>query len=348
LQRLRQEFDVTLVSDEATLYDLRSFAYFDGLQSVQLVQRNEPQGANGVADLEQRMSSHCHAPLVRVVCQALQRYRPHIVQIEHVELAPLSRLRMPSQRWILGLHDAYSASDFREPAAAERLHRHVVETYDAVTVCSPEDQALLAHPRTVCVPNGAGVGGSHYSPSQSSQILFMGPFRYAQNLQGIRQFLGIAYPRIKAAVPAARLLVLAGDGAKEAIAGDDAFEQDGVSVVGHRDDVRDLLRESAVTINPLSGIRGSSVKVIESLAAGRACVSTKEGARGFLDAGFSGLITTADVAAMAEPIIGLLDDAELRHHIEMPDAAQLEPFQWQHCAGIQVALYGSLLEASHG
>jgi GT2 family glycosyltransferase/glycosyltransferase involved in cell wall biosynthesis len=348
LQRLRQEFDVALVSDEATLYDLRSFTYFDGLQSVQLVQRSELKGANEGADLEQRMSSHCHAALMRVVCQALRRYRPHIVQIEHVELAALSRLRTPGQRWILGLHDAYSASDFREQAAAERLHRHVLETYDAVTVCSPEDQALLAHPRTVCVPNGAGVGGSHHSPSQSSQLLFMGPFRYTQNLQGIRQFLRDAYPRIKAAVPAARLLVLAGDGAEEAIAGDDAFRQDGVSVVGHRDEVGALLRDSAVTINPLSGIRGSSVKVIESLAAGRACVSTKEGARGFLDAGFSGLITTTDVAAMAEPIIDLLDDAELRHRIEMPDAARLEPFQWQHCAGIQAALYGSLLDARHG
>src|SRR5262249_3747466 len=219
---------------------------------------------------------------------------------------------------------------------------------DAVTVCSREDQALLAHPRTVCVPIGAGVVGSHHSPSQSSQLLFMGPFRYAQNLQGIRQFLSVAYPRIKAAMPTVRLLVLAGDGAEEAIAGDDAFEQDGVSIVGHRDDVSELLRESAVSINPLSEIRGSSVKVIESLAAGRACVSTKEGARGFLDAGFSGLITTTDVAAMAEPIIGLLNDAVLRHRIEIPDAARLEPFQWQHCAGIQAALYRSLLEASHG
>jgi glycosyltransferase involved in cell wall biosynthesis len=165
-----------------------------------------------------------------------------------------------------------------------------------------------------------------------------------QNLEGIRRFLRVAYPTIKAAVPAARLLVLGGDGAAQAVAGDAAFAQPDVSVIGHRDDVRELLSQSALTLNPLSGIRGSSVKVIESLAAGRACVSTEEGARGFIDAGLRGLVTVRDVAAMAQPIIGLLEDREQRRRIETPDPARLARFLWQHCAAIQSDLYRSLLE----
>ncbi|MEO7810982.1 MAG: glycosyltransferase [Usitatibacter sp.] len=344
LHRLRHEFDIVLVSDEASLYDARSFQHFDGLRAVSLVQRSESDTAKRAADLGERMQSHSHDALTRAVREALDRYRPDLVQIEHVELAALSRLRMPEQRWILGLHDAFGSEDFHDPDAARRLHEHVLRTYDAVTVCSAEDQALMAHPRTVCVPNGTSIPPGDHEPSDSSQLLFMGPFRYAQNLEGIRRFLHVAYPAIKAAVPAARLLVLGGDGAPQAVAGDAAFAQPDVSVLGHRDDVNELLSASALTLNPLSRIRGSSVKVIESLAAGRACVSTEEGARGFIDAGLPGLVTVRDVAAMAGPIINLLEDHEQRRRIEAPDASLLARFQWRHCAAIQSALYHSLLE----
>ncbi len=346
LHRLRAEFDVVLVSDEASLYDARSFAYFDGLHAVHLVQR--PSGGDGTAhpDLGARMRSHCHATLEQAVREALRRYHPHLVQVEHVELAMLSALRGPNQRWILGLHDAYETSDFRDATTAMRFREHVRATYDAATVCSAEDGVLVEHPRIVCVPNGTNQPPTH-TPSVSAQLLFMGPFRYAQNLDGIRHFLRVAYPAIKAVVPDARLVVLGGDGAPEAVAGDGIFAQPDVSVLSHREDIGALLGASALTVNPLSGIRGSSLKVIESLAAGRACVSTVDGARGFGDAGLPGLITVRDVAAMIEPIISLLRDPVRRQHIERPDATRLAPFSWQRCAAIQGDLYRRLLEPVH-
>jgi GT2 family glycosyltransferase/glycosyltransferase involved in cell wall biosynthesis len=347
LQRLRGEFDIVLVTDEASLYDARSFAHFDGLHAVVLVQRPDRANTECGADLGERMRAHCHSALQDAVRNALTRYLPDLVQIEHVELAALSTLRAPGQRWILGLHDAYHPGDFKEAAAAVRFHEHVLATYDATTVCSAEDQDMIAHPRTICVPNGTHDAAREHSPSASTQLLFMGPFRYAQNLGGIRHFLRVAYPAIKAAVPATRLLVLGGDGAIEAVAGDSAFAQADVNVLEHREDVRELLGESALTLNPLSGIRGSSVKVIESLAAGRACVSTEDGARGFLGAGLRGLITVPDVHAMIEPIISLLEDHERRRHIEAPDDTLLSRFRWQHCAGIQGDLYRHLLAGGH-
>jgi glycosyltransferase involved in cell wall biosynthesis len=263
-----------------------------------------------------------------------------------MELAALSALRMPGQRWVLGLHDAYLPEDFSTPQAARRWHDHVLTSYDAVTVCSPEDEALSAHPHTVCVPNGTSFTADHSSPS-SFQMLFMGPFRYAQNLHGIRGFLRMAYPQIKAVIPEASLRILGGDEAPATVAGDELFAQPGVSVLGYRDDVPELLSECALTVNPLSGIRGSSIKVIESLAAGRACVSTEEGARGVDGAAFPGLITVGQVADMAAPVIDLLTHTEKRRRIEMPPRSEIERFQWQHCAGIQSALYRTLLEGAH-
>ena len=171
----------------------------------------------------------------------------------------------------------------------------------------------------------------------------MGPFRYALNLDGIRRFLRVAYPAIRDAVPAVQLKVLGGNGASDATRDDDAFAQAGVEVLEHREDVVQLLQASALTINPLQGIRGSAIKVIESLTAGRVCVSTVEGARGFRDAAFSGLVTVDTIEQMVGPIISLLRNSAERHRREQPIASQLAPYQWQHCAAIQRSLYTELL-----
>jgi GT2 family glycosyltransferase/glycosyltransferase involved in cell wall biosynthesis len=343
LRELRRDFEIVLVTDEAALYDARSFSYFDGLHAVHFVQRPKDVNGSSAADLGQRLHTHCHPSMVDAVVATLQRYRPDLVQIEHVELASLSRLRLPSQRWILGLHDAFSTADFNDRTEGHRLQQFVMQSYDAVTVCSAEDEAMISHPRVVRVPNASAVSATH-SPSTSFQLLFLGPFRYAQNLEGIRQFLSEAYPAIKAAVPAARLLILGGEQASARIAGDAVFLQDDVTVLEHREDVSALLSVSALTLNPLTGIRGSSIKVIESLAAGRACVSTADGARGFIGAGFAGLLTTSNVADMAGVVIELLRDRERRHRIEVPDATRLADYRWARSAERQSALYRALLE----
>ncbi len=85
--------------------------------------------------------------------------------------------------------------------------------------------------------------------------------------------------------------------------------------------------------------------MIESLAAGRACVSTEDGARGFADAGLPGLVTVPDVPAMVEPIIDLLENDDRRRRIESPDPSLLARFHWRNCAGIQGDLYRNLLAA---
>jgi glycosyltransferase involved in cell wall biosynthesis len=117
-------------------------------------------------------------------------------------------------------------------------------------------------------------------------------------------------------------------------------------VQGHRDDVPDVLAASTLTINPLQAIRGSAVKLVESLAAGRVCVSTTAGARGFATAALPGLVTVPDVAAMAEPIVALLADASRRHALEVPAAGALDAFAWERSVARQKALYDDLMRAA--
>jgi GT2 family glycosyltransferase len=325
IRGLKHGMNVALVSDEATLYDARSFADFDGLLDVRLVQGRDGAQAQGLAA---RSRQHCHARLVDALRASIRQVDPDAVVVQHAELAPLVRQRAGRARWILDLHDAYGRDDFDSPDDHESFARDVAR-YDAVMVCSDEDAALMAHPRLTVVANGAGIHGERYAPSQGARLLFVGPFRYGPNREGISRFVREAWPRVRNAVPHATLTILGGDESLEMARDDALFAQPGVEVMGHRDDVPRLLAQCTLAINPLAGIRGSAVKLVETLAAGRVCVSTGDGARGFAGAA-AGLVVVPDVAAMAEPIVALLGDATRRHALERPDPARLDAFGWHH------------------
>lgn len=336
LRGLKGDFAVSLVGDEASLYDARSLADFDGLAGVRLVQRDDD-GTGALDDLATRMHAHCHPSLRAAVAAAIRDWRPHVVVLEHAELAPLVRDRVPGVRIVLDLHDAYGAHDFARLEDAQAFARDVAAC-DAVFVCSGEDRALVAHPNVAVLPNGASAQRP-YAPSAGTQLLFVGPFRYAPNRSGIVEFLRDAWPAIRAAVPGVTLAILGGNEALAAVAGEPVLHSPGVSVHGHRDDVPQCLADSVLSINPLRAIRGSAVKLAETLAAGRVCVSTRDGARGFTDAGHAGLVVVDDVAAMAGPIVDLLEDAASRHRLERATAP--DAFGWHHA----VARYRATLQA---
>ena len=322
-----RDFDVAFVSDEATLHDSRSFAGFDGLCDVRLVQR--PRDPASEAGLGARLERHAHPAMVEAVRGVLETARPAVVLVEHAELSPLVRLRSPGERWVLGLHDAVQDGDFESAGAASRW-RGDLGAFDAVTVCSDEDRLMVRHPHTAVVPNGTALPAEPYEPSKGAALLFVGPFRYANNRDGILAFLEHAYPEIVAAVPDVRLVILGGDEGK-AHADDPLFRQPGIALLAHQEDIASQYRRCALTVNPVKGIRGSSIKAIESAAHGRACLSTRDALRGFADRGLPGLIACDDLRGMARMAIALLRDEPARHRHEVPGAG-LDAFSWDAIA----------------
>ena len=101
-----------------------------------------------------------------------------------------------------------------------------------------------------------------------------------------------------------------------------------------------------MTINPLARIRGSAIKLVESLAAGRVCVTTLAGARGFATDAPGGLVIVPNVAAMAGPVVELLTHPERRHARERPEPGALGRYAWEHSAARLHALYADLLVPS--
>jgi glycosyltransferase involved in cell wall biosynthesis len=178
---------------------------------------------------------------------------------------------------------------------------------------------------------------------QAPQLLFMGPFRYAQNRFGIIEFLETAWPALKAEFPQLRLTILGGSESKPYVEADPRLRQPGVEVISAFVDPAPYLAECTLSINPQWDIRGSSIKLIESLLARRVCVSTAAGARGFAQDALNGLVIAADIAGMAAPIAALLADTERRHRLECGDDARLDMHTWDVIAARQFALYQQLL-----
>jgi glycosyltransferase involved in cell wall biosynthesis len=236
------------------------------------------------------------------------------------------------------LHDVLTSEDGSE-GAHDSHERQWLEKYDAVIACSEEDARLAPHGNVFTVPNGAALDCRYKQSPPRAPILFLGPFRYPPNFQGIQEFLRLSYARLRRNVPTAELWIFGGLDAPRIASEFECFDQDGVRVMDYTEHPREWLDRCALTINPLRDVRGSCVKVIESLAAGRVCVSTEDGARGYLHRGFDGLIVTGTVAEFVEPLERLLLDDEYRRSLESPSLEALRPFSWKYAGEVQAGIY---------
>ena len=140
----------------------------------------------------------------------------------------------------------------------------------------------------------------------------------------------------------AQLWILGGVGSHAIAARNTCFDQPGVTVFDFVDDVQYYLQSCAISINPDKGGRGSSLKVIESLMAGRVCISTRDGARGYMASDLPSLVI-ADKKDFADRIAGLLTDVQHRHSLECPTEA-LNQYSWQRASEEQARIYNSLLQ----
>jgi len=347
IARLRARVDFLLLGDEGSLYGAAAEPWFEGMLAARLIEGRGDQRNEAPLPLAQRMQRHVWPQLVTELERLIERYDPDIVQVEFMELAALGAMRRGRARWLLALHDVYLGS--QAGAVGDAAQLEAMRRFDALTVCSSEDAALLPRelPATL-IGNGAIDRRASYRPSTAAPpcLLFMGPFRYAQNRDGILEFIESAWPALRARFPQLVLTILGGVESAAVAAADARLRQPGIELIADFVDPTPFLEKCTLSINPQRAIRGSSIKLIESLLAGRVCVSTLDGARGFAEAGLQGLVLAHDIASMAVPIERLLDDAHERQRREQADRESLDAYTWDAMAQRQLALYERLLARS--
>jgi glycosyltransferase involved in cell wall biosynthesis len=191
-----------------------------------------------------------------------------------------------------------------ERAALKRFSRYWF-------VCERDRRRFPGLPGAVLPNVPVGAVRTAGSASAGSTLLFVGALWYAPNRQGIERFLAACWPRIREAEPAARLRLV---GAAPVADREQWSRVSGVEATGFVRDVTAEYAGAAFTIAPIYSGGGSNIKVLESLAQARACVTTAYCLERFRPhfRGTSDIVATADDAAMAQKCIELLREPERR------------------------------------
>ena len=325
-RELRAYYRIALLADEGWAFEVGHASRYADFDAVHLLRQVRSEARQ---DRLSRIVAHARPALRAELERMRRRYRPALIQIEHEELCALAP-RWDRIPWFLTLHDV-NRTDRRTDRTVDRYLRR----YRRVIACSPEDAAAL--PGSALVANGTDVG-ERLPASKGATMVFAGSFAYRANRTAVLEFVQACLPAVVARVPDARLVVLGGN---EAIAerGRGPFAHPAIELHGYTDDVRSALADAALTINPMTSIRGSCLKTLESLAAGRICVSTRDAARGFLTPRPPGLIVVGEVSDMVLPIVELLRNPPRRHRLEAEAHAAAERWGWRHRAAEQLSLY---------
>jgi polysaccharide biosynthesis protein PslH len=249
-----------------------------------------------------------HADLVPASTPVV--YNAH--NVEHALLAARAatlaprRLRSTLERMFIA-HQVPRLRAF-EQAACRRA--------DLVLACSDADAGTLralAHGGQVAVvPNGVDLDGNRPAPPSAAgtapALVFVGQMGWFPNRDGVHWFLREVLPRILAARPDVRFVVVGkADGLEvpEAVAAS-------VTVTGFVPDLRPLVHDAAVYVVPLRAGSGTRLKVLEAMALGKAIVTTTVGSEGIdLPAGDAALYAD-DAAGFAGSVLALLEDDALR------------------------------------
>lgn len=228
-------------------------------------------------------------------------------------------------RWIaFGIHQL-----------AKHFERWMFTPYDAVTVLTEADRAMLLHvqPRLKVrvIPNGIDL--AHYSLTQTERepatLLFIGNYEYAPNVDAALWLIEAIFPRIQRQQPNAKLWLVGNAPPAELL----ACANESINVTGRVPDVRDYYQRATVFICPLRVGAGIKNKVLEAMASKLPVVATRLSVDG-IDAQHGETFFIADSAeGIAQHALDLLQDESLRQQVaENARALIVERYSWRSVA----------------
>lgn len=262
----------------------------------------------------------------------------------------LPALITPYESYSLYLRRALAAQGW--PAAGARLRHWLARRHEAWMFMPFERRVVVAERdrgelRRInpalnweVIPNGVDL--EYFRPQvggrEAATLLFTGNFEYEPNVEAAQYLAGELLPRLRQALPAARLW-LVGNGPPAALR---ALESEAVRVTGRVPDLRPWLAAASVYVCPLRLGAGIKNKVLEALATGCPLVATPLSVDGIaVVAGQHALV--AERSGLAAAVQRLLGDAALRARLARTGRALVEEeHSWSGVAARYEALYRAL------
>ncbi len=182
--------------------------------------------------------------------------------------------------------ESHATLGFRECLQLARYELAGLARADQVHCMSEANARLLAvlsprlRSRLRVVPNGvdcAAMAPPEGAAAERRDVLLLGSFPHPPNADAVEYFLAAIWPRVRRAVPEAKV-TLAGASPPDWVLALDGHQ--GIRVAGEVEDVRPLLWRHAVLAVPLRAGSGTRIKILEAMGAGLPVVSTPVGAAG--------------------------------------------------------------------
>jgi glycosyltransferase involved in cell wall biosynthesis len=166
----------------------------------------------------------------------------------------------------------------------EKFEAKTCEQFLGCIVVSNEDKKFLLKisPRISnleVIPNGVDTSFCSFSFNlkENNNLIFTGALTYSANFDAMQYFLKEIYYLIKKEIPNIKLKITGGT---RGVNINKLKLDESVKLTGYVDDVRPLIKNSAVCIVPLRIGGGTRVKILEAMALGTPVVSTSIGAEG--------------------------------------------------------------------
>ena len=289
-----------------------------------------------------------------------------VVQIEHEEFGRLPYLAGRSSQAIfaISLQDLHSeryhriAQIERNPLwdvwwkvnarRFARFERREMPAFDLSIVTSERERAILgrhiSRDRLLVIPNCTDLAQRPLDePCNSAPvILFVGQMRYPPNADAARWMAHDIFPKIRAAYPAARLLLVGLRDAQSAL----GAEAEGIFGVGMVPDVTPYYAQADIVVAPIRAGSGTRLKVLEGMARGRVVVSTTLGAEGLGALRGRHLLIADSAEGFAAAILDIFRDRARRTSIQREARAFVEAnFNWDNAVEPLLERYDELYRA---
>lgn len=218
-------------------------------------------------------------------------------------------------------------SPWRSRIAFHHLPQHVLTTSERIRQRLMEELDLLPQ-RVTCIPTGIDL--ARFSPGRADHLrsawqwpehtIGIGMISVIRSWKGHAFFLQAA-AQVAARCPDARFII-AGAGPGEKLLPqkvEDLGLGHRIELLGHREDVPDLLRALDILVLPSTAHEGIPQILLQAQAVGRACIGTRVGGiPEVIEDGVNGLLVRpSDADDLAQAMIRLIENPALRAQMAM-------------------------------
>lgn len=236
-----------------------------------------------------------------------------------------------------------------EASKMERYERAAVGRFEHVLAVSTADKAAMAAMTDAARISivATGVDTAAFRPKVRNEtpepiVLFLGSMDWEPNIDGVHYFVDAVWPRIRAAVPAARFQVVG----RNPTLSIRRLASEGIEIVGSVPSVIEYLHRAAVVVVPLRVGGGTRLKIYEAMAARKAVVSSTIGAEG-LDVTNARDIVLADTPdRFATAVARILENPSERRRLEDEALATASRYDWSAIAEQLETILSGAIESS--